>query len=94
MKSKHSRAFTKIDLLIVMATVAMLAIWAVYGPTFRAKPGSKRINCTSNLKQIGLGFRMWSNDHGEQFPWQVPEARKSLQNSPPLRSISSLSRTN
>jgi hypothetical protein len=28
----------------------------------------------SNLKQIGLAFRMWSNDHNEKFPWALPVA--------------------
>jgi hypothetical protein len=23
------------------------------------------------LKAVGLAFRMWSNDHGEKFPWAV-----------------------
>lgn len=32
---------------------------------------SYRISCYSNLKQIGLAFRMWSNDHGDKFPWEV-----------------------
>jgi hypothetical protein len=36
--------------------------------------GRHRINCVSNLKQIGLAFRMWSGDHAERFPWAVPTA--------------------
>jgi len=26
----------------------------------------------SNLSQVGLGFRMWSEDNDDKFPWQVP----------------------
>jgi hypothetical protein len=37
----------------------------------QAKPRSSRVNCVSRLKQIGLALRMWSNDNGDQFPWQV-----------------------
>ena len=33
---------------------------------------ASRINCVSNLKQIGLAFRMWSNDHGDKFPMALP----------------------
>jgi hypothetical protein len=29
------------------------------------------IRCVDQLKQAGLAFRMWSNDQGEKFPWQV-----------------------
>jgi hypothetical protein len=36
------------------------------------KGRSPRIQCVSNLKQIGIAFRMWSNDHQEQFPMAVP----------------------
>src|SRR5688572_27417698 len=63
-------------MMILVATVGMLAVFAIYTlPRMRpARPRSSRINCVSNLKPIGLGFRMWSNDHGERFPWQVPVA--------------------
>ncbi len=67
-------AFTKLDMMIVVGTLVMLTLWLVYGwerGRF-ARPRASRINCVSNLKQIGLGFRMWSNDHGDRFPWQVP----------------------
>ena len=29
------------------------------------------MNCVSNLKQIGLGLRIYSNDQGYHFPWLV-----------------------
>ena len=32
---------------------------------------SHRIACGFNLREIGLAFRMWSNDHGKKFPWEV-----------------------
>jgi hypothetical protein len=70
MRRKTAQAFTRWDLLICLATVAMLAVWIPI--LTRPKPRSARINCVSNLKQIGLGFRMWSNDHGDLFPWRVP----------------------
>ena len=34
----------------------------------KAKEKAQRINCVSNLKQIGLAARMWSNDHNGKFP--------------------------
>jgi prepilin-type processing-associated H-X9-DG protein len=88
MKSRHSRAFTKIDLLIVMATVAMLTFWGFYGFPFRAQQSTKRVNCTSNLKQAGLvkqaglAMRMWSNDHQERFPWRVPSSEGGVSDYP------------
>lgn len=34
----------------------------------KAKGRAQSINCTSNLKQIGLAARMYANDHQETFP--------------------------
>lgn len=64
------RAFTGWDLLIVVMTVVLFL--GVFLPTLtRPKRGGTRINCVSNIKQIGLAFRMWSNDHDETFPMNL-----------------------
>jgi prepilin-type processing-associated H-X9-DG protein len=34
----------------------------------QAKENARRIHCMSNLKQIGLALRMYSNENYEQFP--------------------------
>ena len=34
-------------------------------------PKPQHINCVSNLKQIGIGFRLWEGDHGDQYPFNV-----------------------
>ena len=69
MTRRRSQAFTRWDLIICLAAIGMLALWL---PVLaRSKVRTSRINCVSNLKQIGLGFRMWSNDHEDQFPWRV-----------------------
>lgn len=54
----------------MLATIA-LAVGFLLPVLARSKSKSKRIGCTSNLKQIGLAFRMWANDNGDQFPWKV-----------------------
>ena len=72
---KH-RGFTLIELLVVIAIIAILA--AILFPVFaQAKEAAKKTSCLSNLKQIGLGCVMYSNDYDDEivaggFPYAPP----------------------
>src|SRR6185503_10426536 len=69
--TKKEDGFTLLELLALVITVVVLA--GVLLPAMMSPRGTSahRINCVSNLKQIGLAFRMWASDHQDQFPWQV-----------------------
>jgi prepilin-type N-terminal cleavage/methylation domain-containing protein/prepilin-type processing-associated H-X9-DG protein len=59
--------FTLIELLVVIAIISILA--AILFPVFaRARENARRASCMSNLKQIGLGIMMYTQDYDEHVP--------------------------
>lgn len=60
-------AFTLVDLLVVIAVVAMLAALLLPGLA-RSKESARRIQCVNNIRQLGLAATMyWEDNHGQTF---------------------------
>ena len=75
---KQKAAFTLIELLVVIAIIAILA--AMLLPALAAaKRKAQRINCVNNLKEVGLAFRVWEGDNGDQYPMSVSTANGGAQ---------------
>jgi prepilin-type N-terminal cleavage/methylation domain-containing protein/prepilin-type processing-associated H-X9-DG protein len=71
LQSNHG--FTLIELVVVLAVIAIFLAMIDFGPPGNAKARAQRIQCVNNLKQTGLAFRVWAGDNGDKYPMDVAQ---------------------
>ncbi|MCG2705343.1 MAG: DUF1559 domain-containing protein [Candidatus Omnitrophica bacterium] len=63
----NKKAFTLIELLVVIAIIGVIA--ALLVPAFgKARESARCALCANNLRQIGVGFHIYLDEHEDTFP--------------------------
>jgi len=65
-KLRAGKGFTLVELLIVIAIIAILAAMLLPALT-KAREKARQSVCINNLKQLGLAFQMYLQDYNDQF---------------------------
>ncbi|MCS7181316.1 MAG: DUF1559 domain-containing protein, partial [bacterium] len=61
--------FTLVEMLVVIAIIAILAAFLL--PALSgARERARRTTCINNLRQFGIAYEMYAEDHYERFPDQ------------------------
>lgn len=71
LSNNSCRGFTFVDFIIVFVIVLLFVGFLAMPRTRGCNTPASRVNCASNLKQVGLAFRIWANEHDHEFPMAV-----------------------
>lgn len=66
----RARAFTLVELLVVIAITAILAS-LILSAVSRGKRAAQRVECMSKLRQWGMGAQFYVEDHDDKLPMEA-----------------------
>jgi prepilin-type processing-associated H-X9-DG protein len=69
----ESQAFTLLELSMVI--VIFVVVFFMLVPALHRRQPPQRVSCVNNLKQIGLAYRIWANDHHDLCPASESEVQ-------------------
>jgi len=65
----HRTGFTLIEILVVIAGIAILAALITPLSPGRCGPRSQSVQCMNNLRQLALALNMYASDNADHMPW-------------------------
>jgi hypothetical protein len=77
LSNQRNRALTLTEVLVVIVMLGLLIAVLFPWPSKSDRGITKRtsnIICVNNLKQIGVAFLIWADDHNGKFPMEIPIA--------------------
>ncbi len=78
-RCRGGAAFTLIEMLVVMAVIAIMAS-LLLSALNQTKEQGRSVMCKSNMRQVGLGFIMYADDNGDYLPWPGGDADRANTN--------------
>ena len=69
------RAFTLIEILVVLAIIAVLAA-LLTSAAGSVRATMQRTQCAGNMRQIGIGLNLYCNEHGGDYPESMHTTEK------------------
>lgn len=73
--SSTKRAWTLVEVLLLVGVLAILLAMVDFGPRPGAKQKAMRAACINNLRQASVAFATFAAEHDDKFPWKVPVLR-------------------
>ncbi len=67
LRQGHSAAFTLLELLVVVAVIGVLA-GLLLTSLGQSKERARETACLSNLRQIGIAAKLYTDEHGGRYP--------------------------